>query len=168
LPAQNDSDTAQVRGGARMQANGAGGVYAELHRAVAAAGGATLFTVTALDRTAGLARRTYTSHPDAYPVTGTKPMSDDGWSRQVIGEGRSFVANTTAEFAVWFPDHALINTLGCEAALNIPVKDGRVVVATVNLLDRRGHYTPDRVAAMEVLVRDRTPALLAALASEQF
>jgi GAF domain len=151
-----------------MQADGTGGVYAELHRAVVEAGGATLFTVTALDRTAGLARRTYTSHPGAYPVTGTKPMSDDGWSRQVIGEGRSFVANTTAEFAVWFPDHALINSLGCEAALNIPVKDGGVVVATVNLLDRRGHYTPDRVAAMEVLVRDRTPALLAALASEQF
>jgi hypothetical protein len=151
-----------------MQANGAQTVYAGLHRAVAAAGAAKLFTVTALDHKAGLARRTYTSHPGAYPVTGTKQMSDDGWSRQVIGEGRSFVANTTAEFAVWFPDHALINSQGCEAALNIPVKDGGAVVATVNLLDRQGHYTPERVAAMEALVVDRTPELLAALASERF
>ena len=143
-------------------------VYSDLHKAVAAAGAARLFTVTALDRKAGLARRTYTSHADAYPVTGTKPMTDDGWSRQVIDEGRSFVANTTAEFAVWFPDHALINSLGCEAALNIPVMDGDLVVATVNLLDRKGHYTPARVAAMEALVRDRTPALLAALRSERF
>ena len=147
---------------------GTDAAYADLHRAVAAAGAARLFTITALDRKAGLARRTYTSHPKDYPVTGTKPMSDDGWSRHVIGGGQSFVANTTGEFAVWFPDHALINALGCEAALNIPVMDGDLVVATVNLLDRKGHYTPARVAAMEALVRERTPALLAALRLERF
>ena len=46
--------------------------------------------------------------------------------------------------------------------------DGDLVVATVNLLDRKGHYTAARVAAMEALVRERTPALLAALRGERF
>ena len=142
--------------------------YASLHRAVEAAGGARLFTVTTVDRAASLARRTYTSHPAEYPVTGTKPMTQDGWSRHVLDQGQSFVANTTPEFALYFGDHALINALGCEAALNIPVKDAGVVVATVNLLDRKGHYTPARVAAMEAAVDAHLPDLLTALRAERF
>ena len=61
-----------------------------------------LFTVTVVDRTAGLARRAYSSHPVDYPVTGTKPIGNDGWSRRVLGQGQSFVANTTPEFATYF------------------------------------------------------------------
>lgn len=140
-------------------------VFAALHRAAQAACGARLFTVTVLDRKAGLARRAYTSHPDDYPVTGTKPMRSDAWSDRVIGKGRSFVANATAEFAPYFADHALINALGCEAAVNIPVSDGAAVVGTVNVLDRAGHFTPDRVAALEALVAAHRPALLTAMAA---
>ncbi len=140
-------------------------VFAALHRAAVAAGGARLFTVTALDRTARLARRVYTSHPVDYPVTGTKPMTDDGWSRQVIDGGRTFVANTTPEFAVHFGDHALINALGCQSAINIPVSRDGLVVATVNVLDVEGHFTEARVEAIEVAVARHRPALLAALAA---
>jgi GAF domain-containing protein len=139
-------------------------VFAALHAAARAATGAKLFTVTVLDRKAGLARRAYTSHPDDYPATCTKPMRSDDWSRQVIDQGRSFVANSTPEFAIYFSDHPLINALGCEAALNIPVSDGTQVVGTVNVLDVAGFFTPDRVATLERLVADHRPALLAALA----
>lgn len=140
-------------------------VFAALHRAAQDRCGARLFTVTVLDRRAGLARRAYTSHPAEYPVTGTKPMRADPWSDLVIGAGRSFVANTTAEFAIYFSDHALINALGCEAAMNIPVSDGRAVVGTVNVLDRAGHFTPDRAAALEALVAGHRAALVAAMAA---
>lgn len=139
--------------------------FAALHRAAQECCGARLFTVTVLDRRAGLARRAYTSHPAEYPVTGTKPMRSDAWSDQVIGRGQSFVANTTAEFAGFFADQALINALGCEAAVNIPVSDGEAVVGTVNVLDRAGHFTPLRVAALESLVAAHRPALLAAMAA---
>ena len=137
--------------------------FAALHRAAQQACGARLFTITALDRTAGLARRAYSSHPVEYPATGTKPMRSDGWSDQVIGQGRSFVANTTAEFAPYFSDHPLINALGCHSALNIPLSRDGLVVATVNLLDEAGHFTPDRVAVLESLVQAHAGALLAAL-----
>lgn len=139
--------------------------FAALHRAADAACGARLFTVTVLDRAAGLARRVYTSHPVDYPASGTKPMRHDGWTDIVLGEGRSFVANTTPEFAVYFSDHALINALGCHSALNMPVSDGAQIVGTVNVLDAEGHFTPDRVAILEALVADHRPALLKAMAT---
>ena len=138
--------------------------FAALHRAADAACGARLFTVTVLDRKAGLARRAYSSHPVEYPATGTKPMRSDAWSDLVIGQGRSFVANSTPEFAIYFSDHALINALGCQSALNMPVSDGAQVVGTVNVLDVAGHFTPDRVAMLESLVAAHRPALLAAMA----
>ncbi len=138
--------------------------FAALHRAAQDAAGARLFTVTVLDRKAGLARRAYTSHADAYPATGTKPMRSDAWTVQVIDNQRSFVANSTPEFAIYFADHALINALGCHSALNIPVSDGAQVVGTVNVLDVAGHFTPERVATLEALVADHREGLLGAFA----
>ncbi|MCT8331064.1 GAF domain-containing protein [Albidovulum sediminis] len=139
--------------------------FADLHAACAPLG-ARLFTVTVHDPAARLFRRVYTSHPADYPVSGTKPMGDDAWTRHVIGGGRSFVANTTAEFAPLFPDHAQINALGCHSALNIPLfDDAGAVVGTVNILHDEGHFTPDRVAAFEALAMRHRPALLAAVAT---
>lgn len=140
-------------------------VFTALHRAAKDVAGARLFTVTVLDRRAGLVRRAYTSNPEDYPATGTKPMRSDAWSAKVIDGQRSFVANTTSEFAPYFNDHALINALGCESALNIPISNGDQVVGTVNILDVQGHFTPERVAVLEALVADHKAELLAAIAS---
>ncbi|WP_425039475.1 GAF domain-containing protein [Primorskyibacter sp. S187A] len=138
--------------------------FSALHAAADDACGARLFTVTVLDHAAGLARRAYSSHPEDYPVTGTKPMGANPWMEQVIGRGEVFVANETAGFSPYFSDHALINALGCEAAMNIPVsRDGRVV-GTVNILDKPGHFTPARVATLTALVEKHRAALLEAFA----
>jgi hypothetical protein len=140
-------------------------VFSALHAEARSLTGARLFTTTVLDRKRGLARRAYTSHPVEYPASGTKPMRNDAWSDLVIGAGRSFVANTTADFAIYFTDHALINALGCHSAMNIPVADDSgLVVGTVNILDAEGHFTPERVAALESLVARRRGDLLAAMA----
>lgn len=140
-------------------------VFATVHATADALSGARLFTVTVLDRVNGLARRAYSSHPVDYPASGTKPMRNDGWTDLVLAEGRSFVANTTPEFAVYFSDHALINALGCHSAMNIPVADDAgLVVGTVNILDAEGHFTPERIAALESLVVRHRADLLAAMA----
>ena len=139
--------------------------FAALHGAAKAACGARLFTVTVLDRAAGVARRAYSSHPDEYPVTGTKPMTDTPWTEQVIQRGEPFVANETKVFSPYFADHALINALGCEAAMNIPVSDGVRVVGTINILDAEGHFTPARVATLTALVETHRAALLTAFAA---
>ena len=90
-------------------------------------------------------------------------MVSDGWSQIVIDQGRSFVANSTKDFAPYFPDHALINALGCQSAMNIPVSDGVQVLGTINALDVEGHFTPDRAGRLEALVEAHRPALLAAI-----
>jgi hypothetical protein len=56
-----------------------------------------------------------------------------------------FVANTLSDIAKVFPDHQLIGFLGCGSVVNLPVLRAGQLVATVNLLDAEGHYTPERV-----------------------
>ncbi len=138
-------------------------VFAALHHTIDQAVGARLFTITVLDRKARLARRAYTSHPTEYPVSGVKPMRDDGWSEQVIDRGETFIANTTSGFSPYFADHALINELGCHSAMNLPVTDGGEVIGTVNMLDVEAHFTPERVARIEALVTEHKADLVRAM-----
>lgn len=134
-------------------------VFAELHAAV----GGRLFTVTVQDPGAGVARRAYSSDPAAYPVSGTKPIPQDRWSLQVLVEGEAFIANSVAEFADVFPDHALIQSLGCGSAMNHPVTDGQAVLGTVNVLDVEGYFDEIRVFAIQSLIEARLPALVQAM-----
>ena len=119
--------------------------YAQLHDAVRTQIGARIFTVTVQDVTAGVVRRAYTSHPDDYPLSGTKPLQTDAWSKLVLERGEVFLANTTAEFAQYFPDYALINALGCHSAMNVPIIENSEVIGTINILDVQDHFTPEKV-----------------------
>ena len=139
-------------------------VFAALHRAAADLHGAKLFTVTVADPQAGVVRRAYTSHPQDYPTTSTKPLRGNGggWQQIVLEEHRTFVANTVPEFAIYFPDHEQIAALGCESVINIPLIENGAHRGSINILDKAQHFTPEVVADFEALVRDWTPRLLAA------
>lgn len=134
--------------------------YDHLHAACAALG-TRLFTVTTQDETAGLARRAYTSHPVEYPVSGTKPLTRDGWYDHCIIGQQVFVANTTPEFAKYFFDHALISSLGLGSCINIPVVEAGHVLGTVNLLAEEQHFTPEKLAAYQALAVAHHAALVA-------
>ncbi len=123
--------------------------------------GTRLFTITTHDLAQGLFRRVHTSHPVEYPAHGTKPLERDGWYDLCITGAQPFVANTPAEFATVFFDHALITSMGLGSAANLPViaEDGSVP-GTVNLLAETGHFTPARLAAYTALVARHHPALL--------
>lgn len=124
--------------------------------------GAKLFTTMTVDMKNEVARRAYTSDPVSYPSSGTKPIRYDNWFDIVHKERKSFVANTIEDIAKVFPDHELINSLGCQSVVNIPVEVGGELLGTVNCLDVAHHYTPERVAAAELL---KMPARLAFLAA---
>lgn len=141
-------------------------IYKALHQEAQKIAGAKLFTIMVLDNKAGLARRAYTSHPVDYPATGSKPMRQDRWNAHVIEGKQPFIANSTEGFSDVFSDHPLINELGCESVLNVPVIEQDKVVGTVNFLDARDHFTPDRVTDLKALVETHHQALIAALASE--
>jgi GAF domain-containing protein len=126
--------------------------------------GIRLFTVTLHDPDAALVRRAFSSDPDAYPVSGTKPLSDDAWSQQVIGRGEAFVANHDRDFAELFPDHAQIVALGCRSCANLPILREGQVVGTANLLAEEAHFTPERLAIYRAMMERYHAPLLAEVA----
>lgn len=151
IPKDNDMDTTEAAlsrfAGNIAEARDADAAYGALQALTEATVGARLFTVMTVDMEAGVARRAYTSDPKSYPATGTKPIHHDAWFDIVHIERRPFVANTIEDIAKVFPDYELINSLGCQSVVNLPVILGGDLVATVNMLDVTDHYTPDRVAA---------------------
>ena len=137
--------------------------YQTLHARCAALG-TRLFTITTQDLTANVARRAYTSHPVEYPVSGTKPLTRDGWYDFCITGQQTFVANTTPEFARFFFDHALITSLGLGSCINVPVVHLGQVPGTVNLLAEEHHFTPERLAAYHALIAAAQDELVARMA----
>ena len=121
---------------------------ADLAQAVAGHG---LFTATVADIAANVVRRAYSSRPGEYPTSGTKPLRGNtgDWFNTVFNQRRTFVANTIEDIAKVFPDHELIGSMGLGSVVNFPLVLENELVATLNLLDVAGHYTPVRVAAIE-------------------
>ena len=142
-------------------ANGPDEAFAALQALTEATVGTKLFTYMTVDMTAEVARRAYTSDPTNYPTSGTKPIRYDSWFDIVHKERRYFVANTIADIAKVFPDYELIDSLGCQSVVNMPVVIGGELVGTVNMLDVDGYYTPERVQLIHDVLA--VPAKLAAL-----
>ena len=137
-------------------------IFKAVENEVTATIGAKLFTIMELDRKKRVARRSYTNMPEAYPATGEKPMRDNAWSAQVEGRHEIFIANSIEEIAAVFPDHALIQSLGCESCLNVPIVIAGQVIGTLNCLHEAGHYTPERAAHAQTLKQSGALALLVA------
>lgn len=125
--------------------------FKALERLVDETIGVKLFTLMEIDRERNVARRNYTNMPEAYPTSGEKPRMDNRWSDHVEARQQTFVANTIEEIAGVFPDYELIQSLGCESCLNLPIVVNNEVIGTLNCLNNAGHYTPERVAAAESL-----------------
>jgi hypothetical protein len=137
--------------------------YKALERLVDESIGVKLFTLMEVDHNRGVAWRSYSNMPDVYPVLGEKPRAQNRWSDIVDGRRETFVANTIEEIAEVFPDFELIQSLGCESCLNLPIFINGVMRGTLNCLHEAHHYTPDRVAAAESL---KTAGALAFLLAE--
>src|SRR5690606_10230768 len=125
--------------------------------------GAKLFTIMLVDMEAKLSRRAYTSDPASYPTPATKPPNYRPWAGILHGKRELFVANTIEDIAQVLFDHELINSLGCQSVVNVPIILKDELVGCMNLLDVAGHYTPERLQTIrDVLL---IPAKLAILAA---
>jgi len=122
--------------------------------------GVKLFTLMEIDRARGVARRNFSNQPDAYPVSGEKPIQQNEWTAQVQDRQETFVANTIDEIAAVFPDYKLIDSLGCQSCLNLPIVVKGTVIGTLNCLHEAGHYTPEKVIAAQSLKQAGTIAFL--------
>lgn len=136
--------------------------FEALERLVDSVIGVRLFTLMEIDPARGVARRNYSNMPEAYPVSGEKPLEPGAWSEQVEQRHETFVANSIEEIAAVFGDHELIQSLGCESCLNLPIVVGGKAIGTLNCLHVAGHYTPERISAAEELKHAGATAFLLA------
>jgi GAF domain-containing protein len=125
--------------------------FAALEALTKALVGVKLFTIMVRDGAQGVSQRIYSNMPDAYPVSGTKPANRTHWSSIVIDQQQIFVANDIDAVAAVFDDFKLIQSLGCESVINVPIVVDGDVLGTINCLHEAGFYTPERVAAAEAL-----------------
>lgn len=141
----------------------AGSAYAALEKLAQAVVGVKLFTVMEADMEAGISRRCYSSDPESYPVSGSKPINRTHWFDIIHVERRPFVANTIAEIATVFPDHEQIWSLGCGSVVNLPIFIAGEFMGTMNLLHEEFFYTPERVKHVTNTLQ--APAMLAFMTS---
>ena len=133
-------------------------IFAALESLVQTEVGAVIFSCSTFDLRSGQSRRIYTNLPLIYPVSGLKEIIPNIWTKQVLDGGKSFVANTIEQIRQVFPDHEIIEKLGCGAVVNMPVFLAGQFLGTVNVLHRTQYYQPPLVQKLHDL---RLAAMLA-------
>jgi len=123
--------------------------------------GVKLFTVMTVDWANERAGRVFTSHPEVYPVSGSKPLHYNAWFDVVHKQRKAYVANTIEEMQPYFPDHETIASLGCGSIINLPMEIAGAMVGTVNLLHEEQHFTAEHQALAQRLALPAKTAYLA-------
>jgi hypothetical protein len=136
-------------------------ILTKLDRALDQAVGHKLFTVLVLNEELGQNQRYYSNQPQAYPVGGSKPIDrSSALYKDVITAGKPRICYNYDDIKRAFFDHELIRSLGCESAVNFPVRWNGKTVGTLNLLHQAGWYNDQNVAAIGPFAALAVPALL--------
>ncbi|MHA7685328.1 hypothetical protein [Cupriavidus sp. PET2-C1] len=94
----------------------------------------------------GDVRRLYSSVPSAYPVGGWKHLGGSEWAEHVLQQQRVLVAAGDVALARYFPDHALLRSLGTRTLVNVPVVVCRRTVGAFAFLCQHEGVAPDALA----------------------
>lgn len=133
---------AQALEGSSKQPGQPAGGFAALDEALRRYPGHKLFTVLFIDWSGQNHRRIYTSSPEAYPCGGAKPIRHGSeFFERVVAGSSPRICRSAEECRAAFPDFDLIQSLGCESAVNVPIRAGGVTVGSLNLLHEHGWYT---------------------------
>ena len=123
-------------------------LYGRIDSAVKTLVGHRLFTLLVVVEGGREVERIYSSDPVSYPLTGRKPMGPTPWGDHVIKGLQPWHGRNMADIRWAFPDHALIESLGCGSCINIPVIVMGRMIGTMNVLDAENAYGDDAVAAL--------------------
>lgn len=115
-----------------------GPLHAAIDASVQRLVGHRLFTLLVVD--GDEVARVYSSHPDAYKVSGRKPMNRTPWGDHVMKARRIWIARSYDDIKGAFFDHALIRSMGCESCVNVPVVYDDRVIGTINVLHEAGWF----------------------------
>lgn len=111
--------------------------------------GHRLFTVLAIDWSRSENRRVYSSEPGMYPCGGAKPLRHDSeFFQNLIVNGWARFCDDQQACRRAFPDYALIEALGCESAVNVPIRHDGSTIGSLNLLHQKGWYRHEMSSAL--------------------
>ncbi|GBU09572.1 hypothetical protein AwWohl_07100 [Gammaproteobacteria bacterium] len=127
-------------------------VFEELALEIKQIVGYKLITFSIIINDGTQVERVYTNNAEVYPITGIKPILNDAWTDQVIGQGKTYLASTAQEMLPFFPDLETIKSLGLGSVINMPISIDNKVVGTVNILDAEGVYQAEDVVKMQTLL----------------
>jgi len=122
--------------------------------------GHRLFTLLYVDGTD--VARVWSSHPAEYPTSGRKQMTETPWGTHVLAGGQPYLGRDVAGIRWAFPDHALIESMGLGAVINLPVRYDGQTIGTCNLLDAEHAYDEAALAKVLPLAPLLVPAFLEA------
>lgn len=108
--------------------------------------GSLLTTASIYDLKQMRSRRVWTDDASAYPTGNFKRLDNNLFFSTVIKGRRPYHSTTIEEIERVFFDWQKIQALGFESNMNLPAIAGGQVIGTINLLNRKGHFTEDRVA----------------------
>ena len=137
-----------------------GATFRALEQALARSPGHILFTILVHHKAARQSERFYSNRPVEYPVGGRKPVTDSEWMQRVIHGGQPWIGRTADDIRWAFYDHETIIKLGCESALNMPIRWRGETLGTFSLLDKAGHYNEQQLPEVKLLAQLAVPALL--------
>lgn len=123
---------------------------ADVHRRLDELVGVTLFTVLQWIPDRQALKRIYSSHPVEYPVGGEKSFSEwPKWLSACITEQRPHIGTDRAAVREAFYDYDLIENLGCDAVINLPVLVAGRTAAILCLL--APEHTYDQASVQRVI-----------------
>jgi len=96
-------------------------------------------------------RRLFSSLGEVFPVEGAKRKTRTPWTETLFLRGEIFVSEGAQVLERTFDDYALMRPLGLEAAVNVPLMQGRRCYATFNVFSQRQRWLPEEVANLRLL-----------------
>lgn len=126
--------------------------------------GHCLFTVLVVDEARGVRRRFHSSRPAEYPVGGFKPIpAESEYFRTIVTAGEPRFCHDRDDIIRTFDDHALILSLGCESAVNMPIRWNGRTLGAMNLLNAARHYNQTHLPILRLLAALSVAPLLCIL-----
>lgn len=123
--------------------------------------GHRLFTLLAWIAEDNDVQRIWSSRPADYPTAARKPMGVTEWGARVLHRRELWMGYSAEDIRWAFPDHALIESLGCASCIHALVEwDGRLL-GVVSMLDAAHAYTPADMAGLNAIAPLLAPGFLA-------
>jgi hypothetical protein len=126
--------------------------------------GFKLFTILSCEHEKQLVQRIYTSHPDEYPIGGTKKMLKAPWSPQVMEVGKTHIGLTKEEIRDAFFDYELIWALGGECFMIVPIRWRGRTIGSLNLFHSAGRYGQSEALKARLMAQMAIPAVQLSIA----